>query len=240
MPDVVVQGELGPLSLAGVLQLLEGEALTGRLRLHAGSIELSQGRPVGASCAGRDGTTAFLELFLGTGGPFSFERDHVSGESLGSLLGLIMEGCRLDDEWSQLNGLILVPSAGAEAEGVCAEVLAALDGTRSVDTAVRHVGGARVLVVDPLRSLLESGLLHEVTRPPPTRRGSVPPTEGYARAMEDGRSKLRAGDFDSAEAAFELALTLRPDDVIARQNLRRVRQVRSGDGQPYTHWVRRR
>lgn len=240
MPDRLFHGEIGPLSLAGVLQLIEGEGLTGRLGLPQGSVDFALGRPVGASCGGRAGTTAFLELFLEGGGGFQFDRTTASGESLGSLLGLIMEGCRLADEWAQIRGLVLVSRDDPSAEGASAEVLAVLDGGLTVEAATRKVGVSPVLVVDPIRVWLENGALHEVTTPPPVRIGSVPPSEGYSRAMEEGRSRLRSGDFDGAESSFELALILRPEDVIARQNLRRVRQVRTGSHQGYAQWSRRR
>ncbi|MCK6503153.1 tetratricopeptide repeat protein, partial [Myxococcota bacterium] len=65
---------------------------------------------------------------------------------------------------------------------------------------------------------------------PAAERAGAPPVHvapvDYYAALEQGRSHLRAGDHDAAEAAFQAALSARPDDRVARQNLARARQLR--------------
>lgn len=238
----VLRGNLRRIGLPSVLQLGEAEALTGSVELlELGDVKLSKGRPVDASCGTLTGVNALLELFVRSASDFRVVEDAVgTDEPLGSLVGLIMEGCRLADEWRRLAPLPLATTEPGVVDraGAAAPVVAVLGDEPTVEAAVQRAGVARALVVDPLQALLEEGALRERTRPPPPRR-SRPPSGDYYTAIDQGRKHLRAGRFAEAEAAFEIALAERPGDRVAAQNLRRVRQVREGESSGLFGWFRK-
>jgi tetratricopeptide (TPR) repeat protein len=235
----VLRGALGPVRVASLLQLAENEMLTGRLTIDGvGDITALQGRVVGATHRDLTGTIALYELFLYQEGDFRFSLDpSVRGEALGPLLALILEGCRLADEWERLAPLYLKPTRPLPTPepGPAAKVLSRLDGRRSVADAA--AGLPRVRVVDPLLQLCETGLLVETDPPqggqktgraptpaPAQPRGADLPTDYFA-AMDLGRKHLREGQYAEAKSAFEAALKARPNDRVAAQNLKRVAEA---------------
>lgn len=244
MPEVL-RGDPGRVGLPSVLQLLEGEAMSGRLALGpAAWLDLANGLPVAASCEGREGRGAALELFLLDVPWFSFDAHPVEAAApLDAMLSLIMEGCRLSDEWARL-AASTVQRQPDRVEGLAGRLLSQLPDGACLEVARRAAGLARCSLVDPLLSLVEAGALvlgptvalpEPLPAPPPapvlapTPPVAAPPPEpAFADAfvaLEEGRRLVRLGDLVGAEAAFLAALTLRPDDRVARQNLARVRQV---------------
>ena len=147
-------------------------------------------------------------------------------------------------------------------------IVAALDGKTPLQSLILKVKASPGLVVDPLLDLIEGGALQEVappvdlipwpgvaalmdatpvTTPAPTPAAphsapgatlTTPSALDYDQLLLDGRRLLREGDFEGAETVFLAAVAVRPDDRIAAQNLRRVRQLReAGDGRGHP-WLR--
>ncbi len=237
----ILSGTLGAVGLPSLLQLLEGEGLTGRLRVEgAGELRLVDGVPVGGECEGHEGRLAALELFTIDARTFSFETAPVATAApLGAMIELIMEGCRLADEWARLARCPVVRGPKG-AEGVLGRLLAGCAAGVPLERARRRTGLARVACVDPVLTAVENGdldlgaaqelpvdlLAPQQAAPTALRSAPAAPPVDYYEAVETGRERLRARDFDAAEQAFLQALSVRPDDRVARQNLTRVRQLR--------------
>lgn len=237
MPEIL-SGTLGGISLPSLLQLIEGEALSGRLVLHGvGELIFAEGAPVAARCEGLEGRAAALELFLVTGERFSLDRQHVPpAPPVAPSLELIMEGCRLADEWARL-APCPVTHRPPRAEGTLARLLASANDGWPLELARRAAGLSRAECVDPVLASVEDGDLHlgeplalpsrsDVPEPEPQPRPAGHRLD-YHEALEQGRVRLKARDFAGAEEAFRAALDARPDDRVARQNLRRLTQLRS-------------
>ncbi len=241
----LLRGDLRRIGIPSVLQLAEAESVTGRIEVEGcGVIDVWEGQPVQARCASLDGLSAFLEIFLLPSESFRVVADPgVEGRPLGAVVGLIMEGCRLADEWRRIAALPLAAVEEAAHEPVPApmdRVLPYLASEPSVEHAVLRAGVARANSIDPLLDLLHRGHLRERTRPPAPTRVEAAPKPDYYVAMERGRALLRDGSFDAALAAFEAALRARPNDRVALQNLRRVRQVQEGSDGGLLRWFRAR
>lgn len=228
---MVLEGDLAHISLSSVLQLAEAESVTGRLTLReTRSIDLLRGVPVAAQLDHITGITAVLDLFTEPGERFSLVLNGaITGRPLGDTLGLILEGCRIADDWARLANLITRPVNVSEiaVQSPAARVLAKLNGRTTIGEATRQAGVARSDVVDDLTALVEARQLLELTTPPPPERDRAPLPSDYFTALEVGRTALRAGAYDQAEAAFTHALSLRPGDRVAAQNLRRATDLRT-------------
>lgn len=238
----VLRGSLSAVTLPSVLQLVESEVLTGWLRVEGvGRVGFHQGRPVQAHYRDVQGVGALLELFIAGGAQFRFEAaDTVEGRPLGSLLGLIMEGCRLDDEWQRIREVHLCRTdATPQVGGAVDRVTPQLTGTVTLERAVEHAGVTRASVVEGLQSLLDAGALREATADEVKAHQFSTETLDYYTALEVGRTAMRAGEWDDAEAAFHVALELRPNDRVAAQNLRRLTKVREQGGVTPTPWFRK-
>ncbi len=102
----VLEGKLEFLSLADILQLLDGIDSIGILRLkskyshNVGVIYFIEGNPVNAINGDLTGIEAFYSLFGWTEGSFSFSEELVKEKKVinKSGMGLIMEGLRLVDD----------------------------------------------------------------------------------------------------------------------------------------------
>jgi hypothetical protein len=240
MPEIL-RGRLGPIRLASVLQLAEAEVFTGRVALTRGQADFYRGRVTGCRCGTLDGLAGLYELFLDETGDFALTEEPMpDAPALGPILGLVIEGCRLSDEWVRISQLVLravspiatsVPDAQA--------LIARLDGSRTVEQALR---GPRAPLVDFIlraceaRSLVEVPLEGRSPRAPtpapaPSRDHgprSAPVPVDFDGSMDLGRRHTREGNWDLAIRAFELALSVQPSDRVALQNLRRAEQARAG------------
>lgn len=234
-----LRGDTCTFSLGTLLQAAESEGITGVIRF-APEVEvgLHAGAPVRARHHGLAGVEALLEMFLRPLPPFVV---HVGAEPaappLGVTVGLVLDACRLQDDWARVAPLVL---AARDATSLPAEVRALpLDGRQPVWAAVDAAGTSRARVIDPLLGGLEAGHLVEaappVAAPPETATAPVQqpvtshpsgPTPAHAGdydlALGLGRRLVREGRFGEARAAFEHALAVRPEDGVARQNLRRL------------------
>lgn len=242
---VAFQGDLELVSLASVLQLIEGEAMTARLTLDVGGeATFHGGRPVGAVWREHTGAIAFLELFLRGGSQFTVTVAPVpAGPPLGAVVGLIMEGCRLADEWRRIAWQTYAAAnrpRPPEMDRVGEALLPHIDGRCTLEGVVDKARLPRSRAIDPLLALMEEGLIYLATSAPPPIRDHGPlDIAGFGEAMDQGRTALRAGDFDRARRLFTQALALRPEDRVAAQNLRRVEALQSPDGNPYSRWHRK-
>lgn len=240
MPELL-RGQLGPIRLASVLQLVEAELLTARVVMDAGNVAFFRGKVISAHSGKLTGMLALYELFINETGEFSLKvEDIADAPAIGPMLALVIEGCRLADEWARIAPLVLRPvgqiTTSNEGE---ATLLARLDGGRTVEQALR---GAKTPIIDFVLQACERGLLHEVPpegrparaptpAPAPTReRGPQSPAApiDYDTCMDLGRRHTRESRWDLAVRAFEEALVARPSDRIALQNLRRAEQAREG------------
>ncbi|MED5370878.1 MAG: DUF4388 domain-containing protein [Myxococcota bacterium] len=209
-----LEGELGVLSLSGLLQMLQGERISGRLALGAGHVDLRTGQVVDAVFDGLSGEAALMEIFVKASGRFSLDVAHEpQGESLGDVVSLVMDGCRLQDEWSQMKdrGVSIQDDANIP------------DWVQSVETELRAgyplawiASQRRVASVDLAEAVQELIELGEARLVAPTE----PPMElDYWGALELGRERYREQSWSDAARAFQLALDRKPGDRIATQNL---------------------
>ncbi len=221
MPEVL-RGDGVVVGLASLLQLAEGEALTGRVVLPRGEVGCHLGNVVRARFGALAGVAAVQEHFLHPGGSFSVETgDEPAAPPLGPTSALVLDGYRLLDDWRRVEALRLRRVDGAALPPALGALAPRLDGRRPVSDVVAAAGAWRCRVIDPLLEALEAGTLVEVA---PDEVEDDPPTDpgGFDTAMEAGRRLVREGRYDDARAAFGRALAARPDDRVALQNLRRL------------------
>lgn len=214
----ILQGDTAAIGLFAVIQLAEGEALSGRLVLPRGEVALHLGNVVGARFGAVTGVDALYEHLLWRGGRFVFEDAPVpAAPGLGPAAALMLEGCRLLDEWQRVEGLVLACAPDAAPSTKLAPLVPHLDGRRRVRDAVARAGMLRCHAVDPLLDGLDAALLVE-------RAVAVEeaPADDFDALMDAGRRHVRAGRHADALAAFRRAVALRPDDRVATQNLRRI------------------
>ena len=208
-------GELGRINLSSVLQLIRSDALDGRLVLDAGWIGLVGGQPVAASCGELDGELALLELFVQPSERFHLDatQSH-QGEPLGDLIALLMDGCRLNDEWERTRDQGVAFGEGVELPEWLQAAEEDLRAGYALEVCARRSGVAGVEIVESVLELVELGDARLV-------EASEPPLElDYYGALELGREHYRAKEWELARRAFQRALECRPEDRIATQNLR--------------------
>ncbi|MDP2316942.1 MAG: hypothetical protein Q8P41_28880 [Pseudomonadota bacterium] len=227
----ILRGLGDRIGLSTVLQLAEMECLSGRVSLTSGEVGLHVGTIVRARCGSLTGVEGLLELLLRPPGGFTLEvTDQAAAPPLGNLASLILEGCRLQDEWRRVEARVFVPARPDALSGPLAALRPVLDGRRRIAEAVTLARLACCRVADPLVQAVEAGDLLERPAPPVPAgsNGSGPPggtSVDFDTAIAEGRRCVREGRLDVARAAFERALGERPDDRIALQNLRRLAAI---------------
>ncbi|MCB9761489.1 MAG: DUF4388 domain-containing protein [Alphaproteobacteria bacterium] len=237
----ILTGALEHLSLPALLQLLENEAITGRLKLgDAGEIQVADGNIVGALWKDEEGYVALMQLFFVTEGPFAVEVGEVLSTTLrhqqpmGSNTGLIMSALRLVDEWVRLAPMVLAPEpATTWSDAELDPLLPMLDGHRTLAEATLHAGLVPCAVIEAVLDALDGRALRSVAPPDPERAAAAlnpPDPSEFYDLIDQGRQHLRARELSEAEACFRRALMARPDESLARQNLRRVLQLREREG----------
>jgi hypothetical protein len=228
----ILRGDLEVLNLASVLQLIEAEAITGRMSFDQGAeIRFKHGQLVSATIGHRNGVQAVEEMFLTPMATFVVSQVEVHEERvLGMMTGVIMSGLRLSDEWARLSPLVLGPRPGREIkDAALAALVKQMDGARTFVEVVQAAGTFPVAAIDPIVRGLDEGLLREVSAPAPERARaalSPPSPEEYYPLIDEGRNHLKLGQLAEAEAAFRRAQMARPDDRLAEQNLKRVLQLK--------------
>ncbi|MCC6623628.1 MAG: DUF4388 domain-containing protein [Deltaproteobacteria bacterium] len=237
----VMEGDLRHVRLPSLLQLAEAELYTGRITLTpGGSVTLHDGAVVAAATDhGLVGLGGLMELFLASEGRFVVTLDPtIVGAPLAPTIAIIMDGCKLIDEWTQLAserytaGPDAARAHGGDAERLARvrPVLAAMARGATVAAAVASAGVSRASVVPDLLALVEAGLIvpPDVLAPPPTDTSApIAPTalltdDDIDELASRGRAHIRSGDLDSAEQLLRMALERRPNDRVLAQNLRLI------------------
>lgn len=258
----ILRGDLRFVRFTSLLQLADAEGIDGTLELGAGALlTLSRGGVCAARCGRINGLDALLTLFFLSSGTFRLVADPVEpAPPLAPLMRVLLEGARLLDEWGRIGPMVLAPATPTEPSGrPISRVLAALDGRRAVQEIVVQLRVSPVECVDELADELERGAVRAVAperaqgpwpglmalgapdpEPPPPVVADPGGPVSFEAAITEGRRLLRAGRLDEAERRIHEALSLRPDDPIARQNLRRIQIVRAEGGASLSSWLRPR
>jgi hypothetical protein len=147
---------------------------------------------------------------------------------------LLMEGARRIDEWSRIENRIshvgVVPSLAPPPEGGGGEldllppeweVLALIDGERSVRTIATELGRSDFEVAKTLFGLESAGVIVLVD-PGTNRRGRPSTTEELPELVATAERALQAKDFDAARAAAEQASNTHPHDPTVHVLLGRI------------------
>jgi hypothetical protein len=258
MTTTVLEGDARFVRLPALLQLAENELHTGRIRLAPGGVvELAVGQVVRARTD--DGLEAMLglhELFFVESGRFTLELDDsVRGPSLGPTIGLIMDACKLLDDWTQLSQerWILAESTlvGHEREADVTQVRPLLSAmARGLTLGQAHEEArqrgrpiSRSTSTPALLRLIDCGLIipmdPNLLAPPPlpaeSRRAATPEVERATVDVDEmlvrARRCLKENALDDAESLLRQAIALRPNDRVIAQNLRQV-AFRKGEAAP--------
>jgi hypothetical protein len=176
----ILTGDLGALSLTGLAQLLSSEGRSGRLDLEAptvkGTLWFQDGDLVHAEAGGGAAAEAALDQLAGlTQGRFSFAAGEAAPRR--SLAGrtdqLLMESaCRRDHvghapaevPLEAIPAFAPVPLGGATPRFTTLQwqVLARIDGKRSVDSLASEVGLPATVLATLVRDLIAAGVLRLV------------------------------------------------------------------------------
>lgn len=228
--------DLTVVRLASVLQLLESEQLTARVEIApTGWIAMTRGQVTAAAWNRLTGVDAVLTLLTLPHGACEVRPvDAPPAPAIADLMALMIDGARRYDDWAQLAPRVLAPqgSLPADLPDRVRGVLAAMDGSRIVDEAVRAASAEVVEVLDDLLDLLTRGMLVEAGPPRPDRlvRMEPGPTEAPPQAsdfyalVDASRAAVRSKDYAEAGRLLTEAAAQRPDDRTIAQNLRRIQQ----------------
>ncbi len=233
----ILSGSLRHVGIGSLLNLITSEQYSGWLTIEdAGTIGFCKGCMTCASTSGATGTRAVLELFLAFEGNFLFELgDCPHGPSLGPTMALMMEGCRLLDEWNRLSAMVLGTNGSLPADenrGLIDDFERLLDGRITVGELAVELAASPLDLIDPLLADLESGIVANVAPPNPQRaRAAVSEhsrrdTLSTFELIDRSRDLIRAGDLMRAEITLRHVLRMEPDNRIAQQNLRHILEMR--------------
>ncbi len=224
---VVIEGDLKDLALSSLLQATHVDRSSGILRLEGGGeLHIIDGEIVAAFTPKESGYAAVMSLLCRRHGRFSF----TSGEPppaapLAPIMNLLLESARLDDEWQRVASLVvrLVDRRRLPPGDACIAALAEwIDGRRTV-AELAHFGVASTTeVIASIRSALECGAIARVRTDNRAHTQDVEVDRDFDELIDGARSKIRADDLEGAARLLHRALGRRPEDRIARQNLRRV------------------
>lgn len=229
----LLRGRLGPISLSGLLQLVDAEAIDGWIHVE-GKAELAvrEGLVVHAKWAVYEGLDAFKLMFLEDDVPFTLtDDDPPEGKPLGMTTNLVFHALRFVDEWQRMAARRLRPAEGFVADDeVVEKVVEYMIGELTVAEAVNIAGVAPSAVIDGLTKAWSEGMFEEAGEPAPDRAGlSADEDMSFGELIDVGRDHLKSKDYVRAELAFLRALRMEPENRIARQNLNRVRQLRRAE-----------
>jgi len=234
----ILEGDARHVRLASLLQLAEIEMYTAKLWLgEVGFIAVRNGSVVASQALGLDGVEAVFELFLHLEGRVRVMLDEtIEGAPLATTISLVMDGCRLIDEWQQLSqdrwviaSVAEVADAFAPALTAMRPVLMAMERGARLEAALAEVGIARAKAVPALCALVEAGVIVPAKAVRPLSLVAQPTPDALQDAPGDvdeliaqARRLVRANDFARAEQLFLRALEQRPNDRVIAQNLRHL------------------
>ncbi|MCA9690354.1 MAG: DUF4388 domain-containing protein [Nannocystaceae bacterium] len=233
-PTTVLEGDLRSVSLASVLHLAESDAIDGVLLIGDDRlIGLCRGLVVSARAGKLAGLSALNSMFFLDRGAFRLiAGDPAEGAPFGSAIELTIEACRIVDEWSRLSPMVLRVTPLFDGRSVSRPVddlMLMLDGSSSVGDLVGERGYSPVLIISDLLEALREGIVETVARadrgPPPA--DGRPSPEDFNELLDEGRAHMRSGDLVRAERTLRRAVRAQPENRLARQNLRRVVQLRA-------------
>ncbi|MCB9766325.1 MAG: DUF4388 domain-containing protein [Alphaproteobacteria bacterium] len=232
MSSIVLRASLADVGLESVLQLAETEGFTCMVSVSEERwVAVREGRMAGARSGPYEGLTALVELLSLRDGEVSILLGEPESDQPGVPMDhAVMGALRLYDEWVRLAPMVLAPQPDTPGDERLDPVLRWMDGERTVAEAVMLGGRVAGDIVEPLLEAMRGGWLRPVAPDAPERAEAAvrpPDPEDYFSLIDEGRQALRARDFGQAELAFRRALLARPGDSMARQNLRRVLQLRS-------------
>ncbi|MCA9695242.1 MAG: DUF4388 domain-containing protein [Myxococcales bacterium] len=232
--DVLLRGDLATFTLASLLQLAETNAINARLAVaDVGALGLRDGLVVSAQSGAASGLPALHALFFARRGAFVVTAGAPAERApLGTADELISQASRLVDEWERVSNLVLkVTSAftGSSDTLPVDDLLLLVDGSATVHELVAELEYAPPIIIHDLLRAIDDGLVEVVDeaerrRTPKTSR---PRPQDFYELLDHGRDLMRSGDLVRAEIALRRAVRAQPDNKLARQNLRRVVQMRS-------------
>ncbi len=251
--EPVLSGDLDDMCLPTLLHLLEIESHTGWLQVdQERRIDLYRGHVTCASAGDLEGVEALKEVLVAGGSRFEVFHGRPRHErALERVSSTLFDSYRILDEWAKIEGTVLRLVGDQRwwptGRGIDA-LMAVIDGTTPLRELVAQTGVSLCSVVDEVLEAKRLGLVvatevvtGELATEPgvevgpdlPELGGTPPPaTEDpfvgvdFFDLLDRARASTKLGDYGFAEAALEAALRLRPEDRIASQNLRRVRELR--------------
>ena len=239
----ILRGELAEISLSTLLHLMDLESLTGWLVVDGEArIDFHAGHVTTASKGALRGPCALREILVCGGSSFEvFRGSPRSTVAMRRISLIILDAFRLRDEWLKMEHSVLRlvgdqrwhPTGG----GVDA-LMEQLDGKRTLAELVRQTGLSLGTVIEEIREAKTLGLVEvcESSGVPVRQAKSSLSTIHYGvdsaavdffELLDRARGSIRRRDFVLAEDLLCRALQLRPNDRIAQQNLRRVRELQS-------------
>ncbi len=240
----ILCGELAEISLSTILHLMDLESLTGWLLIDGDArIDFHAGHVTTASKGALRGACALREILVCGGSAFEVFRGEPRSEVVMCRISLtILDAFRLRDEWQKMETSVLRlvgdqrwhPTGG----GVDA-LMEQLDGKRTLAELVRHTGLSLGTVVEEILEAKTLGLVEVCEHcDEPVRRKKTPSISAihygadsaavdFFELLDRARVSIRQRSLESAEELLNRALHLRPNDRIAQQNLRRVRELQT-------------
>lgn len=213
--------------MSSLLQAMHVDASCGFLYLEGGGeLHIIDGEIVAASTAEESGYSAVMSLLCRRHGRFSF----VSGTPkpaapLAPIMNLLLESARLDDEWQRIASIVvrLVDRDRLPPGDRCiASLVEWIDGRRTVAELSHFSSSSTTELIASLRSALDCGAISRVRKNVRTAAVEEEDDCDFDELIDDARAKIRADDLEGAAKLLHRALGRRPEDRIARQNLRRV------------------
>lgn len=224
----ILNGELSEVSLVALLQLCQWERISGWVHVdRRGTITLSEGAAVAATCGALTQVLALRELLFHRGGTFSLHRGEVPTRApLESVICVAMDAYRLRDEWQRIAHIHLRPAGGRPWTPRGADfdaIVARLQRGATLEEAVTESDAPWTTALEEALEAIAGGHLERVkgAKPAPTAAtAGVTALLDFDALVDRGRELMRRGNYEAAEGTLLRALALRPDDRVVQQNLR--------------------
>ncbi|MCA9694354.1 MAG: DUF4388 domain-containing protein [Myxococcales bacterium] len=232
--DAILQGNLRSFTLASLLDLSAANAVDACLTIaQEGEIWFRDGQVVSARSGVQTGLPALYALFFFRAAGFTMTAGAPSERApLGTAAAITQEAERLVGEWERLSRLVLqvTPAFNGSSETLPVDdLLLLLDGSATVIELVTELEYSPSVIIHDLLQAIDSGLVEVVdeARRQRTPKATRPRPQDFFELLDRGRELMRSGDLVRAEIALRRAVRAQPDNKLARQNLRRVVQLRS-------------
>lgn len=231
---VVLQGDLRSFTLASLLDLAAMNSINAQLTLpRGGEIGLREGQVVSARSGALTGLPALHALFFLKDASFTMTAGAPPERTpLGAAAAIAQDAERLVGEWERLSRLVLrvTPAFTGGSESLpIDDLMLLLDGSATLHELVTELELSPPAIIHDLLRAIEGGLVAIVDEPesPRPSRAARPRPQDFFELLDRGRELMRSGDLVRAEIALRRAVRAQPDNRLARQNLRRVVQLRS-------------